>query len=103
VFDKGGTGLSHRTTGIADLETRMDDIHALMEAVGSRRGRHHGRVRGRADDPVVRGYLPGANGARHPLRLRRFIHPNGRLSLGAKRDRSRGPPTLSVEPWLPLD
>ena len=37
VFDKRGTGLSDRVTGIADLETRMDDARAVMEAAGSAR------------------------------------------------------------------
>jgi pimeloyl-ACP methyl ester carboxylesterase/class 3 adenylate cyclase len=37
LFDKRGTGLSDRANGIADLETRMDDIRAVMDAVGSRR------------------------------------------------------------------
>ena len=35
VFDKRGTGLSDRAAGIADLETRMDDIRAVMDAAGS--------------------------------------------------------------------
>jgi pimeloyl-ACP methyl ester carboxylesterase len=37
VFDKRGTGLSDRVTGVADLETRMDDARAVMAAVGSER------------------------------------------------------------------
>jgi class 3 adenylate cyclase len=37
LFDKRGTGLSDRFTGIPDYETRMDDIRAVMDAVGSRR------------------------------------------------------------------
>ena len=37
LFDKRGTGLSDRTAGIPDLETRMDDIRAVMDAVGSQR------------------------------------------------------------------
>lgn len=37
IFDKRGTGLSDRASGIPDLETRMDDIRAVMDAVGSRR------------------------------------------------------------------
>jgi pimeloyl-ACP methyl ester carboxylesterase/class 3 adenylate cyclase len=37
VFDKRGTGLSDSTAGIPDLETRMDDIRAVMEAAGSKR------------------------------------------------------------------
>ena len=34
-FDKRGTGLSDRTVGLPDLETRMDDVRAVMDAVGS--------------------------------------------------------------------
>jgi class 3 adenylate cyclase/pimeloyl-ACP methyl ester carboxylesterase len=37
LFDKRGTGLSDRDPGIPDLQTRMDDIRAVMDAVGSRR------------------------------------------------------------------
>ena len=37
LFDKSGTGLSDRDPGIPDLQTRMDDIRAVMDAVGSRR------------------------------------------------------------------
>jgi pimeloyl-ACP methyl ester carboxylesterase len=37
LFDKRGTGLSDRTAGIPDLETRMDDIRAVMDSVGSKR------------------------------------------------------------------
>jgi class 3 adenylate cyclase len=36
-FDKRGTGLSDRTAGIADMETRMDDIRAVMDGAGSER------------------------------------------------------------------
>lgn len=37
LFDKRGTGLSDRSYGLPDYETRMDDIRAVMDAVGSRR------------------------------------------------------------------
>jgi class 3 adenylate cyclase len=37
VFDKRGTGYSDRAAGIPDLETRMDDIRAVMDAAGSKR------------------------------------------------------------------
>jgi class 3 adenylate cyclase/pimeloyl-ACP methyl ester carboxylesterase len=37
IFDKRGTGLSDRISGVPDLETRMDDIRAIMDAVGSER------------------------------------------------------------------
>ena len=37
IFDKRGTGLSDRVSGIANLETRMDDVRAVMDAAGSER------------------------------------------------------------------
>jgi pimeloyl-ACP methyl ester carboxylesterase/class 3 adenylate cyclase len=37
LFDKRGTGLSDRPGGVATLEERMDDVRAVMEAVGSER------------------------------------------------------------------
>jgi pimeloyl-ACP methyl ester carboxylesterase/class 3 adenylate cyclase/DNA-binding CsgD family transcriptional regulator len=37
LFDKRGTGLSDRTAGFAPLAERMDDVRAVMDAVGSRR------------------------------------------------------------------
>jgi class 3 adenylate cyclase len=36
-FDKRGTGLSDRVSGIANLEDRMDDVRAVMNAVGCQR------------------------------------------------------------------
>ncbi|MDO8479235.1 MAG: adenylate/guanylate cyclase domain-containing protein [Candidatus Rokubacteria bacterium] len=36
-FDKRGTGLSDRVGGIPTLEQRMDDVRAVMDAVGSER------------------------------------------------------------------
>jgi class 3 adenylate cyclase len=35
MFDKRGTGLSDRPGGLPDLETRMDDVRAVMDAAGS--------------------------------------------------------------------
>ena len=37
VFDKRGTGMSDRVVGLPTLETRMDDIRAVMDAAGSDR------------------------------------------------------------------
>ncbi|MDZ4825925.1 MAG: adenylate/guanylate cyclase domain-containing protein [Actinomycetota bacterium] len=37
AFDKRGTGLSDRSTGIAPLDVRMDDVRAVMDAAGSER------------------------------------------------------------------
>ena len=36
-FDKRGTGLSDRVSGIPNLEQRMDDVRAVMDAAGSSR------------------------------------------------------------------
>ena len=36
-FDKRGTGMSDRPSGLPDLETRMHDVLAVMDAVGSER------------------------------------------------------------------
>ena len=35
VLDKRGTGLSDRVTGVPTIETRMDDVRAVMDAEGS--------------------------------------------------------------------
>jgi class 3 adenylate cyclase len=37
TFDKRGQGLSDRVTGAPSLEQRMDDVRAVMDAVGSKR------------------------------------------------------------------
>jgi class 3 adenylate cyclase len=37
MLDKRGTGLSDRVSGMPDLETRMDDIRAVMDAADSER------------------------------------------------------------------
>jgi hypothetical protein len=35
-FDKRGQRLSDRVSGVASLEQRMDDVAAIMEAIGSK-------------------------------------------------------------------
>jgi pimeloyl-ACP methyl ester carboxylesterase len=37
TFDKRGQGLSDRVPGVTSLEERMDDVSAIMEAIGSKR------------------------------------------------------------------
>ena len=64
-FDKRGTGLSDRPPGVPDLETRMDDVRAVMDAVDSRRA-------------VLFGYSEGAPmailfAASYPERTRALI------------------------------
>src|SRR4029079_19284842 len=47
-FDKRGTGMSDNVTGAATLETRMDDVRAVMDAVGSQRAAFYGVSEGAA-------------------------------------------------------
>src|SRR5207247_2546337 len=37
MLDQRGVGLSDRSKGFPDLETRMDDVRAVLDAVGSER------------------------------------------------------------------
>jgi class 3 adenylate cyclase/pimeloyl-ACP methyl ester carboxylesterase len=37
TFDKRGQGLSDRVSGVPSLEERMDDVRAVMDAIGSKR------------------------------------------------------------------
>lgn len=37
LFDKRGTGLSDRASGLPDIQQRVDDVRAVMDAAGSRR------------------------------------------------------------------
>jgi DNA-binding SARP family transcriptional activator/pimeloyl-ACP methyl ester carboxylesterase/tetratricopeptide (TPR) repeat protein len=64
-FDKRGTGLSDRPPGVADLEARMDDVRAVMDAAVSR-------------DAVLFGYSEAAPmailfGASYPERTRGLV------------------------------
>ena len=47
-FDKRGTGMSDPVNGAPNLETRMDDVRAVMDAVGSRRAAFYGLSEGAA-------------------------------------------------------
>jgi pimeloyl-ACP methyl ester carboxylesterase len=47
-FDKRGTGMSDPVSGAPSLETRMDDVRAVMDAVGSRRAALYGLSEGAA-------------------------------------------------------
>ncbi len=46
LFDKRGVGMSDRVPGATTLETRMDDIRAVMDAVGSARAAVMGESEG---------------------------------------------------------
>jgi pimeloyl-ACP methyl ester carboxylesterase len=47
-FDKRGTGMSDPVSGAPSLETRMDDVRAVMDAVGSGRAAIYGLSEGAA-------------------------------------------------------
>jgi pimeloyl-ACP methyl ester carboxylesterase len=75
LFDKRGTGLSDRIAGIANLEERMDDVRAVMDAGGSERAALFGISEGgpmcllfAATYPHrVQGLVLYGSYARHPL------------------------------------
>jgi class 3 adenylate cyclase len=46
IFDKRGTGMSDRVTGLPMLETRMDDVRAVMDAAGCKRAAIFGASEG---------------------------------------------------------
>ncbi len=65
VFDKRGTGLSDRAGGASTLEDRMDDVRAVMDAVGS-------------DQAAIAGFYDAAPlcvlfGATYPERTRALV------------------------------
>ena len=64
-FDKRGTGLSDRPHDVPDLETRMHDVPAVMDAAGSRRAVLFGHSEG--------GPMAGLLAAVHPHRVKALI------------------------------
>ena len=92
-FDKRGTGLSDRVGGIPTLEQRMDDVRAVMDAVGSERaavigdrewrdllGGYYGtarrelaRFRGREIDTAGDGFFAAFDGPARAIRCAEAI------------------------------
>jgi pimeloyl-ACP methyl ester carboxylesterase len=62
-FDKRGTGLSDRPGGFPDLETRMDDVRAVMDAVGSERAALFGYSEGGPMSTLFAATYPDRNSA----------------------------------------
>ena len=84
-FDKRGTGMSDRPQGLPDLEMRMHDVLAVMDAVGSRRA-------------VLCGYSEGGPmailmAATHPERVSSLVL----YGSYAKRTRGEGYPWAQSE------
>ncbi|PYK68475.1 MAG: adenylate/guanylate cyclase domain-containing protein [Verrucomicrobia bacterium] len=81
-FDKRGTGLSDRPTGMATLEERSDDIRAVMDAVG-------------LESAVILGVSEGASmacifAATYPLRTRSLLTWGGMARWLATEDHPWG-------------
>jgi hypothetical protein len=57
LFDKRGTGLSDHGGQFASLETRMEDLHAVLDAVGRFEPRCSCGPRGMWNGDALRGYL----------------------------------------------
>jgi pimeloyl-ACP methyl ester carboxylesterase len=64
-FDKRGTGLSDRISGVPTLEERMDDVRAVMDAVGS----EHAALLGMSDG----GAMSMLFSATYPERTRALV------------------------------
>jgi pimeloyl-ACP methyl ester carboxylesterase len=62
-FDKRGTGMSDPVSGAPNLETRMDDVRAVMDAVGSRRAAFYGLSEGAAMSILFAATYPERTGA----------------------------------------
>lgn len=75
MFDKRGTGLSDPVTGAPSFDERMDDIRAVMDAVGSERAALLGFSEGTA--------LSALFAASHPERTTSLILYDG-FAVGAK-------------------
>ena len=65
IFDKRGTGMSDRDAGIATMEERMDDVRAVMDAVGSEQAAIYGVSEG--------GPISAMFAATYPARTRALI------------------------------
>ncbi len=109
-FDKRGTGLSDRGSAIPTLEQRMEDVRAVMDAVGSKRAALFGISEG--------GPMSCLFAATHPERTTALIlygtfarsswapdHPIGRkeeeaVAARARMEQEWGTP-VGIERWAP--
>jgi pimeloyl-ACP methyl ester carboxylesterase len=63
LFDKRGTGMSDRFSGMPTLETRMDDLRAVMDAVGCQRAALFGVSEGAPMSLLFAATYPGRTSA----------------------------------------
>ncbi len=78
LLDKRGTGLSDRVTGVPTLEERIDDVRAVMDAVGSERAALLG---GSEAGPITTLFA-----ATHPERVTALILVNAFVKWSASPD-----------------
>ena len=86
LFDKRGTGMSDPVGGVPTLETRMDDLRAVMDASGSRRAAIVGVSEGGADERALRRDVSGADSGARPSKRVSAHHVGARLPVGQKRE-----------------
>src|SRR5262245_1227175 len=87
LFDKRGTGLSDRVADMPNLETRMDDVRAVMDALGSERAALLGYSEG--------GPMCALFAATYPARVSALIMQGSY----ARRLAAPDYPALSEEAW----
>jgi len=92
LLDKRGTGMSDRVLGAPTLETRMDDVRAVMDAVGSERAAVFGSSEGGAMSLLF--------AATYPHRVTALALYGAYPRLSAAPDYPEGLPQEDVERWL---
>jgi pimeloyl-ACP methyl ester carboxylesterase len=92
LFDKRGTGLSDRVTDMPNLETRIDDVRAVMDAVGSERAALFGISEG--------GPLCMLFAASHPNRTTAVIMAGSYPKRTWAPDYPWGPTDEELETWI---
>jgi pimeloyl-ACP methyl ester carboxylesterase len=92
LFDKRGTGLSDRSGELPDLETRMDDVRAVMDAAGCGRATLCGYSEG--------GPMCALFAATYPSRTSSVIMIGGYARLKRDAEYPEGRPLEAQEAWL---
>ena len=93
-FDKRGTGMSDPVSGAPTLETRMDDVRAVMDAVGSARAAFYGLSEGAAMSVLFAATYPERTAAlvvrsAYPRRMWAPDYPWGRTEAEYEREVER--------------
>jgi class 3 adenylate cyclase len=92
LFDKRGTGLSDRVTDMPSLEVRMDDVRAVMDAVGS----EHAALLGTSEG----GPMCALFSATYPMRASALIMHAGFPRRTRAPDYPFGPTEQEYRAWV---